>query len=223
MSLSFSKCAVLLLVSGLSGCSSMKRLDLIAEQEGEVVAPAEAGTSAPSTPTLDSTTVEPLPTEATSDADFDAGKQTVSPPSMPTQPTVPAPPPDAGGGPTTGYPCPPSKPYRLFNGTCAECSEAGAGQCGPGYSCEIGRYVCRPFCSSDRECMLREDWPLPVCDERYLFCRGCQDSFECSPGLVCQFFQCVPPTPPPPDSTSSDVASTWSQDAAAASSQDTER
>jgi hypothetical protein len=194
MSLSFSKSALVwALLALLAACSPMKRLDLITEQGGEVVSPPEAGgPSTSTTPMLESTSVESIPTSndrVNSNSNSESGLPSSAPETS-----------DDDGLPPPYPACPPDKPYPV-NGRCGECNKPGGSQCGPGYSCEIGRYVCRPFCSSDRDCMLREDWPLPVCDERYVFCRGCQDSFECSPGLICQYFQCVQPPPPPPEPT----------------------
>lgn len=180
------------------GCGR-KQLDLINERVVGVVQGSDAGqtqTSSTAERTTDeSTSLEPLPSSNSTSED-DAGPGPTFPP---------PPPPTTTPGPTG--PCPPNKPYYV-NDACWECRFVGLNQCGPGYECEPGPYVCKPLCTYDGDCIFRE-FSLPVCDDRYRFCRGCSGSFECSPGLTCtNFGQCVqapPPQQPPMTSSAEDA------------------
>lgn len=171
-----------------------KRLDLIDERVVDVIhVVSDAGpNSTAAASTVESSTLEPLPSFGGSSGDAGPGP-TFTPPAPST--TTP------GSDPA----CPPNRPYYFYD-ACWECRFVGLNQCAPGYECEPGPYVCKPLCTVDRDCIFRE-FSLPVCDDRYRFCRGCSGNFECSPGLICSNFgQCVQPPPPPPATPSAEDA-----------------
>lgn len=165
----------------------MKRLDLIEEQPPEVVVPVETVSTEPSASSgVESMGVESIPTSGDVATSGSSSAQDSS--SAPvTQDT------SATDWPSPAYPCPPERPYA-FNGQCVQCYQRGGSQCWPGYSCEIPRLKCEPLCSTDRDCIFRQN-TLPVCDRVYRSCRYCLNDAECDVGLVC-LGQCVPPPPP---------------------------
>lgn len=185
----FSKTALAWGLVASFGCSPMKRLDLIEEKSAQVTAPVEAGaTTTFPNPAVETTGVESIPVPNTSGSgEPSTGNGFPNFTSETTEDDRPAP-----------YPCPPEKPYP-FNGQCVQCNVRGGSQCWPGYSCEMPRLKCEPLCSTDRDCIFRED-TLPVCDRVYRSCRYCISDSECGDGLVC-FGQCVPPPPPESSAT----------------------
>ncbi len=167
-------------------CSPLKRLDLIADEGTDVTTSAQNESTWRDTDASQPTRLESIPSGAEVSSATPASSETTGGAvfTFDTNDDFEPPP----------YPaCPPDKPYPI-NGTCFQCYKPGSSQCWPGSSCELARLSCEPQCSSNRDCIFRE-FSLPVCDLEYRSCRYCTKSFECSPGLICSFGQCIPPPP----------------------------
>jgi hypothetical protein len=183
----------------VSGCS-MKRLDLVDETQN---VPGSEGTSEQHTNAESETSGSATSESSTSSGPRNSSNPEVSSSSLvssdgtaPTSDETTSFSWDVSPGETSdfeGPQCSPEKPY-FIQGECRECEyPPKPGQCPDGTTCEFFRYVCEAYCSSDRECQLRDVEPLPVCDRRYWSCRGCGGDYECDNGLYCIFGRCVPP------------------------------
>jgi hypothetical protein len=191
------------IIALVGGCS-MKRLDLVEETQeapesdsdsnGNSDSDSELDSSEPGSVTSDRFTSSGA-SNSTAVGDTSSGVVTFDETSSVGNVTAPSSS-NVSLGETSGFEgpqCSPEKPY-FIQGECRQCEyPPKPGQCPDGTTCEFFRYVCEPYCSSDRECQFREIEPLPVCDKRYWSCRGCGGDFECDNGLYCIFGRCVPP------------------------------
>lgn len=174
-----------LLIAGTAGCS-MKRLDLIEEE------------------TIESETTGSVSTSSNSGSDADPGGTSSDARSGMSNRTEDSRTGDATSSDVTSdvsqdstglsFGCPPDRPFFSF-GSCAECiwpmNSADTDYCPQGLVCD-GWGNCSPYCSSDRDCLIREGNPLPVCDRIRHSCRGCGHDRECGEGFYCAFPRCVP-------------------------------
>ncbi len=182
-----------LLGGAVSGCS-VKRLDLIEEKNSPVETSGNASSAPPTANEGDAGGISDVsthsaPSSSNTSLDGRTGETNSSDVSLEST--------NNPSGPSFG--CPPHRPYYVVDylgGRCVECifpaDPADPDYCPQGLACEFGRNQCLPLCSSDRDCLTREDNPLPVCDRERRSCRGCGNDFECGEGLYCLFPKCVP-------------------------------
>ncbi len=181
------------LIGAVSGCS-VKKLDLIEEKTNRVETDGSASSASTTTNEKDAGGISDVltssgPSSSPTSQDGRTGETNSSDVSLEST--------NEPSGPSYG--CPTHRPYYLVDylgGRCVEClwqaNPADSDHCQVGFACEPGRYECLPYCSSDRDCLTREENPLPVCDRERRACRGCGNDFECDEGLYCLFPRCVP-------------------------------